>query len=313
MNARDTMRLPRISARSWTILQSIGVNIEDSADVFEIAKLVKNLFRHSGFELLRLPTAIPRPANGDYSNLGEQLVIRDHLDKMPVEHRFCVDIAASGGVRMSNTFALFKGGWSGLAVEGNPSMFAELARAYSLFSTVNLAKCMVTPQNVIALLEANGTPVEFGFLNLDIDSYDYFVLERVLERYRPALICAEVNEKIPPPVKFTVQWDPKFVWAGDHFYGQSIAKLHELCIRFNYSLTQLHYNNAFLVPAEICQMPALTPEQAYRLGYADKPDRTTLFSWNADMDSVLNLGPEDALIYIRKYFSKYQGKYQLYL
>lgn len=281
--------------------------------MLEMRRFVKALFRSAGFELLRLPSAIPRPANGDYSHLGEQFVIRNYLDELPVEHRFCVDIAASAGVMMSNTFALYKDGWSGLAVEGDALMFSRLAHAYSLFPTVNLAKCMVTPINVVSLLEANDTPRHFGFLNLDIDGYDHFVLERVMERYRPALICAEVNEKIPPPLKFTVQWDPGFVWAQDHFYGQSIAKLHELCIRFDYSLIQLFYNNALLVPAEICQRPALTPEQAYRSGYVDKPDRRKLFSWNAEMEHVPSLRPEDALEYFRKLFIKYEGKYQLYL
>jgi hypothetical protein len=64
---------------------------------------------------------------------------------------------------------------------------------------------MVTPNNVVSLLLANDTPKEFAFLNLDLDGYDYFVLEQILTHYRPKLICKEINEKIPPPIKFSVK------------------------------------------------------------------------------------------------------------
>ena len=42
--------------------------------------------------------------------------------------------------------------------------------------------------------------------------------EEWLTRYRPELICAEVNEKIPPPLKFSVRWDPNYRWSNDHFW-----------------------------------------------------------------------------------------------
>ena len=53
-----------------------------------------------------------------------------------------------------------------------------------------------------------------------------------LSDYRPRLICSEINEKIPPPIKFTVKYSPNHYWQGDHFYGQSISQLYKLCKKY---------------------------------------------------------------------------------
>lgn len=256
----------------------------------------------------------PASSRGTYSNLDEQSVILKNLKALGIESLgYCLDIAASDGKSMSNTYFLYQKGWSGLAVEFDPWKFGSLASLYSVFPNVNLAKCMVTPENVASLLLANEAPKEFTFLNLDIDGYDYYVLDWILAHYRPKLICTEINEKIPPPLKFTVKWDPAYVWSGDHFYGQSISQLGSLVKKYDYSLVELHYNNAFLIPSELCSKPSLTPEEAYRSGYKEKPDRKEKFPWNANMEDVLHMHPEESLAFINDFFGEYKGKFELSL
>ena len=250
--------------------------------------LIKSISRFYGFEIKRIPSKATIATNISYSNFDEQSVIKEYLTALGIEKNgYCIDIAAGDGICLSNTYSLYQDGWTGLAVEFEPEKFASLANRYRTFSRVNLVKCMVTPNNVASLLLANETPKEFGFLNLDIDGYDYFVLDKILMHYRPKLICAEINEKIPPPIKFTVKWDPSYVWANDHFYGQSISQLHHLITKYNYSLIELHYNNAFFVPSELCFKTSFTPEEAYRIGYKEKLDRKEKFPWNANMEDVL--------------------------
>ncbi len=103
--------------------------------------------------------------------------------------------------------------------------------------------------------------------DIDIDGYDYFVLDELLSSFRPAIICAEINEVIPPPIKFTVKLHPSYVWGENHFLGQSICQLSLLCKKYDYILVELHYNNAFLVPKELNPFTPLTPEDAYIKGY----------------------------------------------
>lgn len=272
-----------------------------------IKSLVANAFERVGLEIRWRRRADSR--NQIYSNLDEQSIIKGYVSTLNLENGYCVDIAASDGISMSNTYSLYKDGWSGLAVECDARKFSELASNYINFPHVNLAKCMVTPQNILSLLAANEVPERFELLNFDIDGYDYFVLKRIMGNYRPKLICAEINEKIPPPIKFTVKWDPAYIWAEDHFYGQSISQLHMLAAKHQYALVELHYNNCFLIPLEYSPRSSLTPEEAYQSGYLGKPDRKRKFPWNDNMEEVLHMEPDDALVYINNFFGKYKGLY----
>jgi hypothetical protein len=169
----------------------------------------------------------------------------------------------------------------------------------------------VVPDNVVSILEAARCPSEFAFLSLDIDSYDHYLLDRMLAVFRPRLICVEINENVPPPLKFTVTFGEDQYWTGDHFQGQSICKCHELCVKHRYDIVELHYNNLFLVPSELNAWPALTPQDAYDAGYRLKPDRKERFPWNADMEAVLSLPPQEAVEFLERKFAPYAGRYLL--
>ncbi|MFZ2154059.1 MAG: hypothetical protein WAV16_02395, partial [Candidatus Moraniibacteriota bacterium] len=169
-----------------------------------------------------------------FSNLGEEDIIVKYLDSLQLKNNFCVDIAASDGETMSNTLFLFEKKWDGIAVEFDSVKFSKLANSYEKFSNVNLVKTKVIPENVIFILQSCLCPKNFSFLNFDIDSYDFFVLEKLLSVFRPLLICVEINEKIPPPISFTVKYDELHSWNGDHFFGQSISKCNDLCVKYEY-------------------------------------------------------------------------------
>mgnify|MGYP000932209518 FL=1 len=243
--------------------------------------------------------------------LDEESVLIKAFSDLCITSGYAVDIGAADGITMSNTVALFRNGWSGLAVEFNPGCFAKLANNYHGLRMVNLARCAVTPANVNKLLEAYGVPKTFDFLSLDIDGYDFYVLEQVLKNYRPKLVCTEINEKIPPPIKFSVRYDEKYIWAGDHFYGQSICQAYELCKKHNYGILELHYNNLFLMPMELMTAPALTVLEAYNGGYKDKADRKKKFPWNHDLEILHQLGDLEKMNYIAKKFHKYSGMFDL--
>lgn len=269
-------------------------------------RFVNNILSYYGLELVR--TSFPS-SQTKFSYLDEERIIYDLLQRLNVNHKFAVDIAAGDGLTMSNTFFLYRNGWKGLAVEYDSKKFSKLSYRYKNLPEVNLCKCMVTPENVVALLKANRVPRGFCFLSLDIDGYDYFVLEQVLVDYRPSLICAEINEKIPTPIKFTVKWDPNYVYGGDNFYGQSLSQINILCEKHDYVIVDLEYNNVFLIPKEINPCPSLTPEEAYTKGYVKKSDRKEKFPWNADMEEVHGLSPAEAIEFVQKYFAKYNGKF----
>lgn len=269
----------------------------------------KRLLRHLGYQFRR--GMLPLKDSG-FSSFGEEQILNRYIaELLPAEHsRTVVDIGAGDGRTGSNTLALFKSGWKGVGVEWDARKARKLARVYEQLPEASACRLRVTPDNVVPLLEAYGVERNFGVLSVDIDSYDYWILDAVLARYRPQLVVTEINEKIPPPIEFRVKYDPDFR-SREHFYGYSIACLEELCALRGYALIDLEYNNAFLAPKELAGARALTPESAYRRGYLERPDRRAKFHRNQNMETLHAVGPEEGVRFIRQFFSQLAGKYEL--
>jgi Methyltransferase FkbM domain len=232
--------------------------------------------------------------------------IRRFLEGLGSVDRYAVDIGASDGWTSSNTYFMFRRGWKGLALECDDGRFEQLRSLHARFKT-EVVHAKVTPLNVVELLRSHDVRPDFTFLSIDIDGYDYFVLEALLTQFRPKLICAEINEAIPPPLRFSVKWDPDHSWSGDHFFGQSISQLAALGRENNYALVGLHYNNAFLAPSELDVAPSLTAEEAFQRGYAAREH----FPWNEDVEPALAMDAAEAEAFFRELFAAYEGRYEL--
>jgi hypothetical protein len=261
---------------------------------------------------LHLQRAKQRFKQSGFSNFDEERMLERFIaELLPTDHsRTAVDIGAGDGLRGSNTYALFLAGWGGLGIEGDERRARRLARAYKNLEGVAALHALVTPANVVELLKAHNVPREFGVLSLDIDSYDYWVLDALLGSFRPRLVVTEINEKIPPPVKFVVGYDPDFR-LQHHFFGYGIASLEDLCERHDYALIALEYNNAFLAPRELRGARALDAATAYRHGYLERPDRRERFPNNHDMEALHSLAPAEAVAFLNRFFARHKGKYEV--
>ncbi len=264
---------------------------------------------HLGMQFRR--AKLGRRASG-FSNFDEERMLERFIKELlPHGHsRTAVDIGAGDGMKSSNTYALFRAGWQGLGVEGDAGRARRLARAYKKFEGVAALRALVTPSNVVQLLRSHGVENDFSVLSLDIDSYDYWVLDALLRSFRPRIVVTEINEKIPPPIKFVVKYDPEFR-LQHHFFGYSIASLEELCEQHDYALIALEYNNAFLAPRESEGVRPLDFTQAYREGYVERADRQERFWRNSDMEILHTLEPEEAARFINHFFARHRGKYEL--
>jgi hypothetical protein len=275
-----------------------------------ILSKINQITRMGGLEIRR--ASIPRK---DTTQFGELAIIETMLSKLGADPKsgFVIDIGASDGVNGSNTYPLFRQGYAGMAIEPVPERFVDLAHAFKLFKAI-LLRINATPENIIDILKSCNTPENPTFMNFDIDSYDYYLLSGILTKYRPQLICAEINEKIPTPIKFKVVYNqnPKYdhTRVGNFFFGMSISALGDICKEFNYDIITLNYNNAFIVPHERNVFSvALTPEEAYLKGYVEKRDRKEKFPWNANMESLLHMNAEEGIAFINKQFSEFEGDY----
>jgi hypothetical protein len=277
-----------------------------------IAKSAQQYLKRLEYRLHRARVAA---GSGRFSNFGEERILQKYIAQLlpPAAggaSRTAVDIGAGDGVKGSNTYALFSNGWRGVGFEGSNRKVCKLAAAYKYYPQVSAANCVVTPENVVSLLKAYNIEREFGVLSLDIDSYDYWVLDALLAEFRPRLVVTEINEKIPPPVKFVVKYDPDFQMTH-HFFGYSIASLAELAARHNYAILEVEYNNAFLAPLELHGIIARDAATAYREGYTNRPDRHEKFRANANMEILHTLAPQEAVKFLDEFYAQHRGKYEL--
>jgi hypothetical protein len=274
-----------------------------------VAKTTQQYLTHLGLQL-KWGTRLGRKSG--FSNFDEERILKHFIaDLLPRDHsRTAVDIGAGDGVKASNTFALFLEGWRGLGVESHSRRARRLAKAYKKFPDVTACRSSVAPSNVVELLRSHDIPKDFSVLSLDIDSYDFAVLDSILSSFHPYLIVTEINEKIPPPIRFVVKYDPGFQ-AAHHFFGHSIASLGDLCERHGYVIISLEYNNAFIAPADLPGVRPLSVEQAYLEGYLERPDRHAKFHRNYDMEVLQTLSAEEGVKFIEEYFAKLRGKYEV--
>lgn len=274
-----------------------------------IAKSAKKKFLDFEFFVHRFKNS--RKKN-HFSNFGEQEIIEKYIEILQLndKEKTFVDIGAGNGIRMSNTYELVQKNWNGVGIDYDSRKVSQMAYAYKFFPGVFSCRCSVTPFNIVNLLKAYSIKEDFELLSLDIDSFDYWVLDAILSVFRPRLIVSEYNEKIPPPVKFAVSYDPQFRLTH-HFYGYSLAKLEELLIKHDYKLIEIEYNNVFIAPSETKGVKSMEIETAYKKGYLDRADRKEKFKPNYNMEVLHSLKPEECIKFLDDFYTVQKGNYEI--
>ena len=244
---------------------------------------------------------------------GEAKELIELTKKLDITSGYYVDIGASDGWSSSATYPFAKNNnFSGLSIELDDKKFKKMQFVYNKFENAYISKSKVTPDNINKVLDKFDVPQNFDILNLDIDSYDLFVIKKLLESYRPKIVSMEINEKIPPPIYFTVTYDENHFWKGDHFFGCSLQAAYEELINFDYKIYTVVYNNAIFIPKEInLNFQNLTVEEFYKDGYVNKLDRKEKFSYNSDVDALIDMKQEDAIIFLNNFFKDYHGLFLL--
>ena len=249
---------------------------------------------------------------GRFSHANEQSILARYIEQLlpPDQPRTVVDIGAGNGVRWSNSYALLLAGWKGLGIEADRQKYELLAKVYSKFPKAHASNSLADPNNISSLLRDFEIEENFGVLCLDIDGNDYWVLDAILSHFRPGLVVSEINENIPPPLRFVVKFDPNFQLRY-HFYGYSIAALEDLCARHDYGILELEYNNAFLAPRELAAAQFRDATSVYREGYLDRPERKERFAFNLDMEALHSLSPEAGIRFLEEFYASDAGNYYL--
>jgi hypothetical protein len=223
-----------------------------------------------------------------------------------LKNKYFIDIGASCTSEESQSEKLLGYGWSGLMFECDPSKYPSQIEKMKN-KNVSVLSTKVNPDNILNILDENNVSDGF-YLSLDIDGYDFFVLDKILSKYKPGLIISEINEKIPPPIKFTVNYDNDYFWDSSHYYGYSISMLEDILEKYNYRIKRLDWNNVVLVPGK--QEESIS--DIYNEGYLNRSERKNKFQYNSDFETIYDMSKEEKIKFISDKFSSFVNERQLF-
>jgi hypothetical protein len=136
-------------------------------------------------------------------------------------------------------------------------------------------------------------------LKIDIDGFDLEILRVILSVYKPKIIIAEINEKIPPPILFETKYTPNYSWDESHCFGFSIKSGEVLMNQCGYKILEIfELNNILCINRELCDIlgeePKTNIEMLYKTQYVDKTPLIQL-PWNQNIHYWTNIKDTELL------------------
>jgi hypothetical protein len=157
-------------------------------------------------------------------------------------------------------------GWSGLMIELSERSVEGARKKFAGNRGITVVGARVTPANINALLAEHGYAGEVDLLSIDIDSYDYWVLE-ALTGTSPRILVLEYNALFGPERRVTIPLDQPLDATPKGYNGASLAALADLASRKGYRLVACEHAgvNAFFLRHDVApDTPAVTPVEAFR-------------------------------------------------
>ena len=231
--------------------------------------------------------------------------IHNLQSKISNPSNYIIDIGASSGVESDPVYTfIVNPNYKGLCIDGNKDKIVELKKK----THFDIYDGYITPINAIDIFKKYNVPINIDILKIDIDGYDLAVLREILSIYKPSIIIAEINEKIPPPILFEVNYSDKYSWDESHLYGFSIQSADSVIGSFGYKITQIYeLYNIICINYNLCDKEGIDRKtdifQLYKNEYILNPLKNDLW-WNDDIQYWLEIHDIDELCFeINRYFS----------
>jgi hypothetical protein len=184
--------------------------------------------------------------NNVYSQNGEDGVIQEILRRLGIKKGVCCEFGAWDGKHFSNTFNLIKNNqWKGIYIEGDIVKYNDLLKTKSDFPNqiIPVNKYVeIDGENSINNILSKLNITELDILSIDIDSYDYQIMESLKgTKIKPKIVIIEIISSIPVGVH---QIHSE---TNNH---SSFTSTLELGIEMGYSLV-CHTGNMFFVKNDL--------------------------------------------------------------
>jgi hypothetical protein len=182
------------------------------------------------------------------SQNGEDGLLRRIFDVCGTTDRYVVEFGAD--LECCSMRLVVEDGWDALFIDADSSRVGRIRERAPRAQVVN---AFIRLDNIVDLFHEASVPSNFDLLIVDIDGNDYWVLQRLLGKYRPRAIVCEYNARWVPPREWIMPYDPDHVWDGSARFGASLTSLDKLMRAHGYRLIACdsHGINAFFVSHEL--------------------------------------------------------------
>lgn len=171
------------------------------------------------------PKRLHRQYGRMYSQFAEDGYIAEIFDRIGASTRTFLEIGVEDGTE-NTTRLLLESGWSGVWVEGSPSMAASASRTFSDYIDAGRLKVLPTmaePGSINEILDRGGVAYHFDLITVDVDQHTSHIW-RALNR-NSLVACIEYNASLPPSLALEVPYQQGSSWDGTNFFGASLKTM----------------------------------------------------------------------------------------
>ena len=183
------------------------------------------------------------------SQKGQDTTLEYVFDNIKTTNKYYVEFGAIDGYQDCNTcYFREHEGWKGLLLEsGQWGLGGENL-------DINLHMATITKDNICEIFKTHNVPLEFDLLSIDIDSYDYWITEKILTEYSPRCIMVEVNVRFEPDESWVLKYDPDWHWDGLKWYGASPLAYKKILNKFGYTPVWIHVDDMIAIRTDVLKM-----------------------------------------------------------
>jgi len=181
-------------------------------------------------------------------------------------------------------------GWTGLMLDMSELSIKRQRALYGHRPGMVSVCAKITPETINDILTEHGFDGEVDLFSIDIDSYEYWVLD-ALKVCRPRVLVVEYNALFGPTRAVTVPYKEFPADAPRLYRGASLAALEKAAQSKGYRLILCEdegCNAFFLRDDVISELPGITPIEAFRPGLVRQSIGDRIIGEDIDFFQVLS-------------------------
>jgi hypothetical protein len=183
-----------------------------------------------------------------YSQNDEDGIISAIIGRLKIDGGVFVEYGCGDGLE-NNTIQLLMRGWSGVWIGATDLV----VRIPAVTRRLRFEQTWITLENCVEIMESGIQEIgakKVNLISIDLDGNDFYFVQTILNRgFEPDVFVVEYNSKFPPPIRFAIEYDPKYVWSGGDYFGASLQSFVDLFQSFGFRLVCCNITgaNAFFV------------------------------------------------------------------